>query len=162
MHLGSYISLILYHDRHKISHFIHSIFSLVFFSNFLSPLQHYKFNMSCESDVGVHYSSESIEFSTLHLSSRNRQLSNPSQSPDYLMMNSHLKSLPAISNSIQDQQQDLPKSIKVVSTNLSNSRSYYTRRTSPHAVLGKQHFHLMHTCLFVQFLLEENPPLISK
>ena len=137
------------------------IFSLVFFCNFWSILQHYKFNMSCESDVGVHYSSESIEFSTLHLSSRNR-LSNPSQSPDYLMMNSHLKSLPAISNSIQDQQQDLPKSIKVVSTNLSNSRSYYTRRTSPHAVLGKQHFHLMHTCLFVQFLLEENPPLISK
>merc|ERR1711953_1461470 len=102
----------------------------------LTPNQHYKFNMSCESDVGVHYSSESIEFSTLHLSSRNRLLSNPSQSPDYLMMNSHLKSLPAISNSIQDQQQDLPQSIKVVSTNLSNSRSYYTRRTSPHAVLG--------------------------
>ena len=78
------------------------------------------------------------------------------------MMNSHLKSLPAISNSIQDQQQDLPKSIKVVSTNLSNSRSYYTRRTSPHAVLGKQHFHLMQACLFVQFLLEENPPFDIK
>ena len=112
--------------------------------------------MSCESDVGVHYSSESIEFSTLHLSSRNR-LSNPSQSPDYLMMNSHLKSLPAISNSIQDQQQDLPKSIKVVSTNLSNSRSYYNRRTSPHAVLGKQHFHLIyHTAAKEHFLFKNS------
>ena len=113
--------------------------------------------MSCESDVGVHYSSESIEFSTLHLSSRNR-LSNPSQSPDYLMMNSHLKSLPAISNSIQDQQQDLPtSSIKVVSANLSNSRSYYNRRTSPHAVLGKQHFHLIyHTAAKEQFLFKNS------
>ena len=125
------------------------IFSLVFFCNFWSILQHYKFNMSCESDVGVHYSSESIEFSTLHLSSLSSN--NPSQSPDYLMMNSHLKSLPAISNSIQDQQQDLPKSIKVVSTNLSNSRSYYTRRTSPHAVLGKQHFHLMQDAYLFNF-----------
>ena len=125
------------------------IFSLVFFCNFWSILQHYKFNMSCESDVGVHYSSESLEFSTLHLSSISSN--NPSQSPDYLMMNSHLKSLPAISNSIQDQQQDLPKSIKVVSTNLSNSRSYYTRRTSPHAVLGKQHFHLMQDAYLFNF-----------
>ena len=113
--------------------------------------------MSCESDVGVHYSSESIEFSTLHLSSRNR-VSNPSQSPDYLMMNSHLKSLPAISNSIQDQQQDLPtSSIKVVSANLSNSRSYYNRRTSPHAVLGKQHFHpIYHTAAKEQFLFKNS------
>ena len=112
--------------------------------------------MSCESDVGVHYSSESLEFSTLHLSSLSSN--NPSQSPDYLMMNSHLKSLPAISNSIQDQQQDLPtSSIKVVSANLSNSRSYYNRRTSPHAVLGKQHFHLIyHTAAKEHFLLKNS------
>ena len=112
--------------------------------------------MSCESDVGVHYSSESLEFSTLHLSSLSSN--NPSQSPDYLMMNSHLKSLPAISNSIQDQQQDLPtSSIKVVSANLSNSRSYYNRRTSPHAVLGKQHFHLIyHTVTKEQFLFKNS------
>ena len=112
--------------------------------------------MSCESDVGVHYSSESLEFSTLHLSSLSSN--NPSQSPDYLMMNSHLKSLPAISNSIQDQQQDLPtSSIKVVSANLSNSRSYYNRRTSPHAVLGKQHFHpIYHTAAKEQFLFKNS------
>ena len=106
--------------------------------------------MSCEDDSGHFLHSDSLEFSTRHISSlRNRDstLSGDNKS-DYLT-EMNLKLLPAISNSIQQETAlasaaaaaadntiigDDP--IKVSTSSL--SRSYYTKKTSPHAVLGRK------------------------
>jgi len=131
----------------------------------LRPNHSYKFNMSCVDDTGHFLHSDQLEFSTRHLSSlrstkinennnnNNRDSSSSSShqhsghhssfisKSDYLT-EMNLKLLPAISNSIQQQSSgntanqligsDDP--IKVSTSSL--SRSYYTKKTSPHAVLG--------------------------
>jgi len=115
----------------------------------LRPNHSYKFNMSCEDDSGHFLHSDSLEFSTRHLSSlrqnsnRDSTHSGDNNKSDYLT-EMNLKLLPAISNSIQ-QEAALASSIadntiigedpiKVSTSSL--SRSYYTKKTSPHAVLG--------------------------
>ena len=130
--------------------------SLIFFC-----IQSYKFNMSCVDDTGHFLHSDQLEFSTRHLSSlrstkinennnQNRDSSSHNQhsghhssfisKSDYLT-EMNLKLLPAISNSIQQQSSGNTANIigsddpiKVSTSSL--SRSYYTKKTSPHAVLG--------------------------
>merc|ERR1719189_1481674 len=119
----------------------------------LRPNHSYKFNMSCEDDSGRFLHSDSLEFSTRHISSlrnsasvnRDSSHSGGDNKSDYLT-EMNLKLLPAISNSIQQETAlasavakadntiigDDP--IKVSTSSL--SRSYYTKKTSPHAVLG--------------------------
>ena len=128
--------------------------SLIFFC-----IQSYKFNMSCVDDAGHFLDSDQLEFSTRHLSSLRSTKINESnnQNRDSSSQNSghhssfisksdyltemNLKLLPAISNSIQQQSSGNTANIigsddpiKVSTSSL--SRSYYTKKTSPHAVLG--------------------------
>ena len=128
--------------------------SLIFFY-----IQSYKFNMSCVDDTGHFLHSDQLEFSTRHLSSlRSTKINeNNNQNRDSSSHNSghhssfisksdyltemNLKLLPAISNSIQQQSSGNTANIigsddpiKVSTSSL--SRSYYTKKTSPHAVLG--------------------------
>ena len=101
--------------------------------------------MSCEDDSGHFLHSDSLEFSTRHISSlRNRDSTHSGDNKSDYLTEMNLKLLPAISNSIQQEAAlaaaadntiigDDP--IKVSTSSL--SRSYYTKKTSPHAVLGK-------------------------
>ena len=107
--------------------------------------------MSCVDNSGNHLASDSLEFSTRHLSSLRHHPSNSvassmasaasaastgsakSSKSDYLT-EMNLKLLPAISHSIQSG--DIEENPIKVSTS-SLSRSYYNKKTSPHAVLGK-------------------------
>ena len=100
--------------------------------------------MSCEDDSGHFLHSDSLEFSTRHLSSlrnSNRDSTQLDNNKSDYLTEMNLKLLPAISNSIQQEAAlaadnniigDDP--IKVSTSSL--SRSYYTKKTSPHAVLG--------------------------
>ena len=122
-------------------------------------IQSYKFNMSCVDNAGHFLHSDQLEFSTRHLSSlRSTKINeNNKQNRDSSSHNSghhssfisksdyltemNLKLLPAISNSIQQQSSGNTANIigsddpiKVSTSSL--SRSYYTKKTSPHAVLG--------------------------
>jgi len=116
----------------------------------LRPNHSYKFNMSCEDDSGHFLHSDSLEFSTRHISSlRNRDSTHSGDNKSDYLTEMNLKLLPAISNSIQ-QETALARAsaaaaaadntiigddpIKVSTSSL--SRSYYTKKTSPHAVLG--------------------------
>ena len=133
----------------------HKILNLFF-------IQSYKFNMSCVDDAGHFLHSDQLKFSTRHLSSLRSTKINENNNPnrdssshnqhsghhssfisksDYLT-EMNLKLLPAISNSIQQQSSSNTANtvigsddpIKVSTSSL--SRSYYTKKTSPHAVLG--------------------------
>ena len=105
--------------------------------------------MSCEDDSGHFLHSDSLEFSTRHISSlRNRDSTHSGDNKSDYLTEMNLKLLPAISNSIQQETAlasavakadntiigDDP--IKVSTSSL--SRSYYTKKTSPHAVLGRK------------------------
>ena len=98
--------------------------------------------MSCIDDSGQFLHSDPLEFSTRHLSSLRSRSGDGSDSTlhqsksDYLT-EMNLKLLPAISNSIQESSHSIGDDPIKVSTS-SLSRSYYgTKKTSPHAVLGR-------------------------
>ena len=140
---------------------IDKVWQKITISLILFFIQSYKFNMSCVDDAGHFLHSDQLEFSTRHLSSlrstkinennnQNRDSSSHNQhsghhssfisKSDYLT-EMNLKLLPAISNSIQQQSSGNTANIigsddpiKVSTSSL--SRSYYTKKTSPHAVLG--------------------------
>ena len=94
--------------------------------------------MSCEDDSGHFLHSDSLEFSTRHISSlRNRDSTHSGDNKSDYLTEMNLKLLPAISNSIQESSHSIGDDPIKVSTS-SLSRSYYgTKKTSPHAVLGR-------------------------
>ena len=100
--------------------------------------------MSCVEDGGLRLASDTLNFSTKRQQQQQKVVISPelnsaaagkvgsSGGGDYYLNEMNLKLLPAISNSIKAK--DDP--IKVSTSSL--SRSHYAKKTSPHAVLGKE------------------------